>query len=240
MVRSPLLIGLVLGTTLLVACSSSGGGGGATGGDGGDGTSGSATSGSGTSSSGSGGPQGEAVDCSWFAQPDNCWAQTVAKATACAPPGIITDDPNIPNNVGVFASDRLSCTYDEGVTVTFAEPVPNPDSPEMLPFADYVWDFVVNDPSGAPCVSRSENEEPFTIHLAEGDFSMGLVGPPEAFEYQISCPDGSQYHIPYATLSECWTGFDNGPAAGFFSAGNFVTYSLYGGGFEEQGLFLCK
>lgn len=220
---------------LLLACSSSNSGGSGDG-DGG-GNSASATSGA---STGSGNLEGETIDCSWFELPDNCWATTVAKASACAPPGVITDDPNIPNNVGVFAADRLSCLYDDGTKVEFADPVPDPDSPEMLPFADYVWTFSVKDSAGTSCVSMDETDKNFTVHLAEGDFSTSLVGSSSDFQEQIICPDGSKYLIPYKTLTTCWDGFDNGPTAGFFNAGNFVTYELYGGGFEEVQLFLCK
>lgn len=241
MARTLALLPLAVGLALLSACSSSSSGGGGSGGDGGDGTStGVGVGSTGSGSTGSGTPEGEAIDCTWFEDPGNCWATTVATATACVPPGVITDDPNIPNHVGVFAADRLSCAYAEGPSVVFATPVPDPNSSEMLPFADYVWDFVVNDAGGSPCVSFAVEEEPFTVHLASGDFSMGLVGPSSNFEYQIHCPDGSQYHIPYETMSGCWTGFDNGPTSGYLSAGSFVTYELFGGGFEEQQLFLCQ
>ncbi len=225
---------LFLGVFSLACSSSSSGGSGD-----GDGGSDSTSASSGTST-GSGMLDGEVIDCSWFTMPDNCWATTVAKATACAPPGVITDDPSIPNNVGLFAADRLSCAYDDGTTVEFAEPVPDPDSPEMLPFADYVWTFSVKDSGGAACVSIDETDKDFTVHLAEGDFSTSLVGSSSDFQEQIVCPDGKKYLIPYSTLTTCWEGFDNGPTAGFFNAGSFVTYELYGGGFEEMQLFLCK
>lgn len=179
-------------------------------------------------------PQGERIDCTWFQSPDNCWVTATQAAAACAPAGIITDDPDIPNAVGVFDESRTACQYDDGTTIVYDTPVPDPDSPQFLPFADYDWGFEIRDEDGALCMRHTDEDRPFAVQLPEGAFTWEII---DLDVLQIECADGRQYYAQgLPELLACATS----PGGGFFSAGNFVTYTLRGAGSEDAQMFVCR
>lgn len=140
----------------------------------------------GLSGCGGGGIQATEVACNWATLPGNCWTASAAAAGACV------DQSAAGRFVGGGTS---SCTYDDGVTITFDSPAI--DYQSNLPPAA----FTVAPAAGPTCARLVQTASTLTLTTGLGTFQAeyGL-----AFEKQqllVTCPDGSHYRIP--DLSAC-------------------------------------
>jgi len=144
------------------------------------------------------------LDCEWFADEGNCWAETTANANdACQPP----------DEDGVLTSDHGSCSFSDGTVITFAQPLDlEGDGPDD-------WDFTVASPSGSSC--RFVSDDDGVALTVDGDTAAQTLDGTDAY---MECPDGSIYGPASAfALLECdWStlpghSWSNGPTSVSFS-----------------------
>jgi len=155
--------------------------------------------------SGAGQPDGSTntLTCAWL-QGENCWTQLLASVSQCVDPGM-----------GALATDRSSCSYASGKTVTFATAVP-------VDVTSYSWDFEVRSGSSL-CVGLHEVGKNFTVDSSANTFTYESVG---TSGIRITCPDGSRFEASdaLALLGTCGTtGF---PVRTYAGNATSVQYSL--------------
>ena len=60
------------------------------------------------------GLSGIPIDCHFFGETNNCWAETAHRAASCTDPSLS----------GVISADRESCVYPDGSMALFDPPLP--------------------------------------------------------------------------------------------------------------------
>lgn len=150
----------------------------------------------------------EKLDCAWLAG-ENCYKRAVRAVSECAPGSEAT---------GTFDASRTTCTYTDGTTVTFEEPVPDDPVDD-----DYRWRFDVEGPDGA-CARFEETNSGFELTAPSG--TVRAVGSFSSFK--MHCADGTTYSSgdPFS-LFECEQ--DSAVFPGTTSlggAGGFVSFGL--------------
>lgn len=158
----------------------------------------------------------EEVGCDFF-ENDNCWKRGVAEANACVD---TTAD-------GTLSGDRLICTYPDGTTINFEDPVP-------MDFSDdsYLWRFEIVT-NGSSCATfREASDGGVSLTTARGEFVEEIDG----FTVRMTCPSGDTFKIDGFDALEC--GFDVLPGYST-SVGSFgASFTLLGTDANEQ-LFSC-
>lgn len=126
--------------------------------------------------------EGEAIDCTWFADTTNCWVTAVNEAAACTEA----------DAVGELNEERTACTYSDGVSVSFEEALPTDlsDSDTLLA---HNWNSEVMAADGSSCASiNTSTLGSVDLTVSSGVFSMAIVG---LAGIQLTCPDDSKYYM---------------------------------------------
>jgi hypothetical protein len=161
------------------------------------------------------------LTCEVLADPDFCWLTSVEEAYACV-------DPSLD---GVFDEARSTCTYPDGVTVAFAEPVPE----DLFGEENYSFAFDIIGSEGSECASFGETETGFSLTSTGGTFNSGVAG---LFGLALECPSGDTYETNDGfSLFEC----DGAVFPGFMYSGGLgsVSLSLIGSPEGTFGLINC-
>ena len=128
--------------------------------------------------------EGEAIDCTWFADTTNCWASAVQEAAAC------TDSAA----AGIFSEDRSSCLYDSGAEVKFQEPLPEFEGSEQM--LAHNWDAEILAADTSSCAQLTTSTlGGMSLTVGSGAFMVDLVG---LTGLQFTCPSGDKYYIQNA------------------------------------------
>lgn len=148
------------------------------------------------------------LTCAWLLDEGNCWRQTVRAAERCLP---------AEDEVGTFSPDRSSCSYEDGVRVSFARPFTD----RTVGHGELVWDFTV-ERDGATCVDFVEH----------GDAGITLTTPGGTLRVEkllagmaVVCPDGSRY-AGGTELLEC--AFDTLPGTARYTTSGSAAFSAVG------------
>jgi len=162
------------------------------------------------------------LTCDVLAADDFCWLTSVEEAYACV-------DTDLD---GVFDETRSTCTYSDGVTVTFAEPVPE----DVFADDGYEFEFDILDVDGGSCASFAESGTGATLTTASGTFTLGQSG---IMGLALECPSGDAYETDNAlSLFEC----DGALFPGFMYSGGAgsLSWSLTGSPEGTFGLINCS
>jgi hypothetical protein len=161
---------------------------------------------------------GGKMTCELLADPDNCWAQTVAATAACLPsPATAT-----------LATDRRSCSFADGTRIVFDEALPY-DYMDVERFA-----FTI-EVDGATCARFEIGNEP-TMELEAGPHSVHVEAEREG-DYYLQCADGSSYSAPFAKAIDCPAG--GVPSVGFDVSIGLVTFAVSSATVQGE-LFRCE
>jgi hypothetical protein len=141
----------------------------------------------------------DALDCTWIADRNNCWA-TMAKALdVCL---------GTPTDTGQLAPDLLSCAYPYLTTkvpertIKATKPlagahdnpdpnVTNPPPPER--------DFTVTNSAGTECVHLQESDRVLTVSFAGSALRLSTQGG----RIELTCPDGNVFKGDDASVRGC-------------------------------------
>ncbi len=165
------------------------------------------------------------IDCSWFAGP-NCWKDSVAAAYTCV----------APDATGTFDAARETCTYADGTTVRFAEPVPGS-------LENYDWRFDIGPASGgSACMSFAEQEDAsgseVELVTSLGTFREVTTLSDTDGTLRIECPDGVRYQIGVIAALQCELSTLPGNVA-VLSTGT-VRFNFLGRSSTEGNLISCS
>jgi len=165
-----------------------------------------------------GGGDANEMDCAWIEGDDNCWATVAASTVGCV---------HADGALGTFDADRSTCTYEDGASVEFVEPLPA----ELDAGLGDDLDVVLWDSAGGECASFTQTADSF--HLT------GPAGTVVADYLQASavytCPDGSQWTMSSHDLLECE--LSRLPGYGMNSSSSDITVTLTT---TETALFSCE
>jgi len=124
------------------------------------------------------------VGCEWY-EDANCWTRTVDDMLDC-----------LPSTAGDLDSSGTECTFSNGTSVLFDEPVTTSHM-----FADPLQFNVLS--AGVLCFTvdygGSDNDDAFTLTFPTGEFTYINTG--SASEWQ--CPNGCSYASEHWDLVDC-------------------------------------
>jgi len=155
------------------------------------------------------------LDCEWLAEPDNCWATTHdAAIDACEPP----------EEEGMLSADHSLCTFSDGTTITFDEPLnlEGDSGPDDI-------DLTIT--SGTSTCRFVSNVDAVALTVDDQTAANTYDG----FTSYMECPDGSVYGPADAfDLLEC--DWNNLPGSIYSWTSTSITFGLLG---EEALTFSC-
>lgn len=131
------------------------------------------------------------LDCSVMQSEDSCWARMLRSVALCAPSDEL---------LGVYAEDRTSCHYEQGVEVVFTGPVPQDP---FAPGTEFDWSFRM-EVAGSTCVDWMEGEVNGWL-VRQITTRAGLVRyETSGSRASLVCDDGKRYETDEpATLLAC-------------------------------------
>lgn len=138
------------------------------------------------------------LTCDVLADPSNCWNQAAAAAYACVSS----------TEIGVLASDRLSCSYSDGTLITFDEALPQ--RTDEVRNLDSLGFTVL---SGGTQCARFVDTLNNRLEIEAGGASA--VGELLGGEFTLSCGDGSSFSTEFGTLFDCEGNGVTAPTDGF-------------------------
>jgi hypothetical protein len=141
-------------------------------------------------------PPGNTIDCT-FLSANNCWKTTVQAAATCLPAK--TDPP------GTLSADNTTCTFANGIVVTFDSPIVLPSPAGSMP----AWNFSVTN-NGGPCLRLQESDANHKVVTTTAG-KVSVTTDPDS--YGITCPDGTSYSTTTANALGLLT-CDAGPLGG--------------------------
>jgi hypothetical protein len=125
------------------------------------------------------------LTCALLADPNNCWAQASLAMAACVPARATP---------ATLAADRGSCTFTDGVVVTFDAPLPT----SLLDFHGVSFTVTAN---GAMC-GRFVDQGMNKLDLSAGAQSAtAQLHPDHTFE--LACGNGTSYAADFDLLFTC-------------------------------------
>lgn len=136
---------------------------------------------------------------------------------------------------GTFDATNTVCTYSDGTTVTFDQPLTIPIPVDTPP----EWSFTIAR-GGTTCVryERTAIKRTFTVmEQTYSDMAVGEAG------IQVSCPDGTIYKTDdESTVTACPGASTLVPREAFFSDTTSVSMELYGAGPDgtRRAIFNCR
>jgi hypothetical protein len=123
---------------------------------------------------------GTEISCEWF-EGENCWKASLQAALPCT---------HELEDKGVLSPDGTGCTFLDGSTITFHNPL---DLSEM---ETHLWDFTI-ETNGTFCMSFSEPSIEKRILVT----SLGTyVEQVKELGVQFTCPDGLNYKVVSASM----------------------------------------
>lgn len=122
-----------------------------------------------------------ALDCAWAANEDNCWRQTARAAASCLPDATA---------VGLFSADLTMCSFADGATVRFHEPLGGMPVSVQVPLS-----FTM-ERGGADCIAYTEDGATTTLTTSHGTVRLQQTGR----DTEITCPDGEVVSGPLENL----------------------------------------
>jgi hypothetical protein len=138
-------------------------------------------------------PSGQSLDCAWI-ESNNCWKQALAEVAQCIP----QVDANHVVPTGTIAADALSCSYMNGPTVVFDEPV-LPWAPETIAFEASL--------GGDRCYRFERDLGHLRLEVPSGVITVDAVlgDCQTCYSATITCADGSSYATDdyLATMQAC-------------------------------------
>ncbi len=147
------------------------------------------------------------LSCELLADETNCWATAAVTLDDCVPDG----------EIGVLAVDRASCTYGDGTTVVFDDPLPT-DS-----FGLERLGFTI-EKDGTQCarfVDTFMNRMELT-----GDDGTAVAELHSGGDFHLHCPDGSSYASPFDDLFDCAVAGAPIPTDGFSVEADEFTFLI--------------
>jgi len=172
--------------------------------------------------------EGEPLECAWFTE-QNCWISTFAGAPSCVPPS---------SETGVLSADGRSCTYTNGSSVVFRQPLVFPNLDDADEDNDFIesWNFTVKASDGSDCIRYEESDSGKQV-VVRGQAYTELY---RGFGMQVTCPDGKKYATPNAfDLLECDDYFSNAPSSAYAYSGSSISFSFGGLGSASVEAFSC-
>ncbi len=169
---------------------------------------------------------GEEINCEWFADNGNCWRKSLKAFSSLLPQD---------NTTGVLAQDGKKCTYDDGIEITFVNPIDTTDLSNPDALRGFAWDMEIHKGGDFIAAYREPNTYTIILQSSLGEFKLESI----SGSVIISCPSGDQYNVPMAGLLASCPG-ENLPAKKTTWDSNGVTFTLRGTGGSDILLFNCK
>jgi hypothetical protein len=161
------------------------------------------------------------LTCDVVSDPNFCWLTSVEEAYACV-------DAELD---GVFDATRSTCTYPDGVTVAFDEPVPE----DLFGDETYYFSFRILASDSTECAEFVDTATSTSLTTAAGTFTSTPAG---LFGLELECPAGDVYQTNDGfSLMDC----DGAVLPGYMYSGGVgsVSFSLMGSPEGTFGLINC-
>ena len=162
------------------------------------------------------------LSCEVIGDENFCWLTSVNEAYACV-------DTELE---GVFDEARSTCTYSDGVTITFDQALPD----DIMDDDEYQFVFSILAADGSQCARFVESNAGLELTTSGGTFTETLQG---FTGLAIECPTGESYATDDAfALFECESAVF--PGFAYSSSDTQLSWSLMGSPEGTFGLINCS
>ena len=130
---------------------------------------------------------GEAIDCYWFST-NNCWSSSIAAFEQSLPEQ---------TQIGSLSTDGKSCSYQDGTSVNFFNPVDPAQLVDEEYLKGFLWDFEIRLSGDFIMRYQDISEKAYLVQSSMGTFKASIL---DSGALVITCPDDTQYNVAIPSL----------------------------------------